>query len=150
MDRRSLPSACALLGLSMAFLPAAESSAKTLNSEIVPHEQARQDSADWGRIAVYFDGDTKGTRASFAATAELKPDSEIHPPHAHVEEEYLLVTKGAGIWVLGDKSFPAKAGDVLYAAPNVLHGIRSAPDSGLSFVVVKFAPRHTSPEPDAP
>jgi mannose-6-phosphate isomerase-like protein (cupin superfamily) len=150
MAGRSLLSACVFLGLLVPSLTASASDAKILNSDVVALKKARKDGGDWGRIAVYFEGDTLGTRASFAATAELKPDSEVHPPHEHIEEEYLLVTKGAGTWVLGDKSFPAKAGDMLYAAPNVLHGIRSANDSGLTFVVVKFAPRTPLPEPDTP
>jgi mannose-6-phosphate isomerase-like protein (cupin superfamily) len=150
MAGRSLMRACVFLGLLVPSLTASASDAKILNSDVVPLKKARKDGSDWGRIAVYFERDTLGARASFAVTVELKPDSEVNPPHEHVEEECLLVTKGAGTCVLSDKSFPAKAGDMPYTAPNVLHGIRSAKDSGLTFVEVKFAPRIPLPEPDTP
>jgi mannose-6-phosphate isomerase-like protein (cupin superfamily) len=129
--------ACALAGAAVAPLAAQN----IITSAVVAEEDARNDKGDWGSITAYFEGTTAGTSDSLAATVRLKPDSEIHPPHRHAEEEYLFVTEGAGIWVLGDKKFPAKAGDMLYAAPDALHGIRSGKDSGLTFVIVKFAPR---------
>lgn len=115
-----------------------------VRSGVTSADAARTETADWGSITVYTEGETAGTTSSLSAVATIKPDSEIHPPHSHVEEEYLLVTSGTGTWTLGERDFPAKAGDMLYAAPNVLHGIRSSKDGPLTFVVVKFTPKPTT------
>jgi mannose-6-phosphate isomerase-like protein (cupin superfamily) len=118
-------------------------------SQVVSAEEARNDKGDWGSITVYFEGETRGVRDNFAATAILNPGAEIHAPHEHAEEEYLLVTEGAGIWVLGEKSFPAKAGDMLYSAPWVYHGLRNGNEGPMKFVVWKFSAKGV-PEPTPP
>ena len=56
---------------------------------------------------------------------DLKPGQEPHPPHAHVDEEFLYLVEGSGTWFLNGKTIPAKTGDVLYTAPNDLHGIKN-------------------------
>jgi mannose-6-phosphate isomerase-like protein (cupin superfamily) len=114
------------------------SAAADTESKVVTAAAARNDAGDWGAITVYFEGETRGVRDNFAAAISLNPGAEIHPPHEHAEEEYLLITEGAGTWVLGDQSFSARAGDMLYAAPWVNHGLRNGTDGPMKFVVWKF------------
>jgi quercetin dioxygenase-like cupin family protein len=68
---------------------------------------------------------------------ELKAGSEPHPPHQHVDEEFLYVLEGSGTWFLNGKEIPAKTGDVLYTAPNDIHGIRAGA-APLRFFVAKW------------
>jgi mannose-6-phosphate isomerase-like protein (cupin superfamily) len=46
--------------------------------------------------------------------------------------------EGDGTWTLGDKTSPAHAGDILYSAPGVLHGIKNTSDKPLKWLVVKW------------
>lgn len=105
---------------------------------VIAREAARTDEGPWGRIWVYAEGETHGSRKLFAGRIELKPGAEIHPPHDHAEEEFLLVISGEGSWVVEDKAMPAKAGDLLYARPGDLHGISAAPGSQLTFFIWKW------------
>jgi len=70
--------------------------------------------------------------------AVIKPGMEIHPPHQHAEEEYLMVTEGQGTWHLNGKTFAAQKGDILYAAPWDVHGIKNTGTTPLTFVVWKW------------
>ena len=107
-------------------------------SKVVTANQAAPTRGDWGEILTYYHGETRGTRDVYVGIATIKPSSEPHPAHVHAEEEYLLITEGTGTWTLKDKSFPAKAGDMLYAAPWDYHGIRNTGSTTLKFVVWKW------------
>ena len=109
-----------------------------LSTQVFSLESAGFDEGPWGTIHVYHEGDTDGTRQIFAAKITLKPGMEVHPPHKHVEEEYLLVASGNGTWTVGTQTFPAKAGDLLYAAPWDNHGIISGGDEPMVFYVWKW------------
>ncbi len=86
----------------------------------------------------YFTKPTFGTQDALTGVAVIEPGKEIHPPHIHAEEEYLMVVEGEGVWSLKDKDIPAKAGDILYAAPWDSHGIRNTGKIPLKFVVMKW------------
>jgi mannose-6-phosphate isomerase-like protein (cupin superfamily) len=85
-----------------------------------------------------LEGETYGLRDALAATAVLKPGQQIHPPHQHAEEEFLVVTEGSGEWHLAGKDFPAAKGDAIYAEPWLVHGIRNSGTTPLTFVVMKW------------
>jgi quercetin dioxygenase-like cupin family protein len=109
-----------------------------LPTSVMPQSAARFDQGPWGSIWVYSEGTSANSQDMFKARIELKPGAEIHPPHQHSEDEYLLVISGRGRWTLGDKHFEANAGDLLYARPGDLHGIVAAADSELTFFVWKW------------
>lgn len=85
-----------------------------------------------GNVATY------GTKDVTTGTLSILPNHEAHPPHKHVEEEYLFVTKGSGTWSINGKEFEAKAGDLLYASPWDLHGIFNSDTVDLEFYFVKW------------
>ncbi|MDQ2043594.1 cupin domain-containing protein [Pseudoalteromonas sp. 20-92] len=70
--------------------------------------------------------------------AVIKPNNEIRPAHQHPDEEYLMILEGSGTWTLNGKSQPAHTGDILFAAPNDVHGIYNNADVPLKFVVVRY------------
>jgi mannose-6-phosphate isomerase-like protein (cupin superfamily) len=92
----------------------------------------------WGELRAHFEGETYGLRDALAATAVLKPGQQIHPPHQHAEEEFLIVAEGSGEWHLDGKDFPAAKGDAIYAEPWVVHGIKNTGTTPLTFVVMKW------------
>jgi hypothetical protein len=69
----------------------------------------------------------------------LKPGQEPHPPHRHAEEEFLILAEGTGTWHLDGKEIPARKGDVAYAAPGVMHGVKNTGDGPLTYYMVKWA-----------
>ncbi len=81
--------------------------------------------------------------------AVVKPGESVHPAHRHAEEEYLVITEGSGRWYLDGKEFPARKGDVLYAAPWVMHGLVNTGDVPLTFFVTKWRSKGVQP-PEAP
>ena len=107
-------------------------------SAIRSEKEARRADFDWGTLHTYYDSATYGTRDGLAAVAVIKPGREIHPPHQHAEEEFLMVVEGEGTWSLSGRERPARTGDMQYAAPWDLHGIRNTGRTPLRFVVWKW------------
>lgn len=107
-------------------------------SDIIAQEKAIQEDFEWGTLYTYFQGESYGTQDGLAAVAVIKAGQEIHPPHEHAEEEYLMVLEGEGTWHLKGEERPAKKGDMLYAAPWDIHGITNTGATPLTFVVWKW------------
>ncbi len=114
-------------------------------SAIRSQQEARREDADWGTLYTYFDAESHGTRDGLAAVAVIKPGREIHPPHRHAEEEYLMVVEGQGTWHLNGRDRPARAGDMQYAAPWDVHGIKNTGAAPLRFVVWKWNSKGVAP-----
>ncbi len=94
-----------------------------------------------GKAAVFIDGETAGTRSMHVGRFLLNPGAEPHPPHRHVEEELLIVTRGSGEIYCNGKTYPVKPGAVMYTDPNVEHGIKNTGDRPIEFYWVKYVPR---------
>jgi mannose-6-phosphate isomerase-like protein (cupin superfamily) len=114
-------------------------------SAIRTQAEARREDAAWGTLYTYFEGESYGTRDGLAAVAVIRPGQEIHPPHEHAEEEYLMVLEGEGTWHLNGRERPASAGDMQYAAPWDVHGIRNTGRVPLRFVVWKWNSKGVAP-----
>jgi mannose-6-phosphate isomerase-like protein (cupin superfamily) len=120
-----------------------------IRTSVVPQKDAPAHRGDWGVMRPYFVGQTDATRNVFVATATVEPGKAVHHAHRHVEEEYLLITKGSGTWHLDGREFPAETGDMLYVAPWIYHGIRNTGTEPLEFVVFKYHGKGV-PAPDRP
>ena len=113
--------------------------ATALKSGVVPAAQAAvADSGAWGEFRRSFAGPSPASADVLAGIGDIKAGTENHPPHTHVDEEFLYLADGSGTWTLGDKQIPAKAGDTLYAEPNVPHGFKNTSDKPARFFVVKW------------
>ncbi len=123
-------------------------------SSIVSAETVDIAANDWGEFLPYFTEDTHALSPVLVGVARIMPGSQIHPPHRHADEEYLMVTKGRGTWSLNGVESVAKEGDILFARSWDYHGIRAAHDSPLEFVVFKYSakssPMATDPDPSLP
>jgi len=117
--------------------------AQVLATQILSADTAKTSDEEWGRFVEYFSGETEGVVDLLSGTAAIKPGMEIHPPHKHAEEEFLMVLEGKGTWTLGDKDFPAKKGDMLYSKGWDLHGIKNTGDTVLKFVFWKWHSKGT-------
>lgn len=140
-------------GKTIVFVTALIGTAVTANAAddnqtttIVTEKDAVIDKAHWGHFKSYFKGQTFGTVNSLAGVAVIQPGMEIHPPHKHEEEEYLMVLDGSGQWHVNGKDISAKAGDMLYAKPWDIHGIKNTGDTPLKFVVWKWGTKGKIPQ----
>lgn len=131
-----VPLACALSFAAGVAVSGAGSSQQP--SAIVSKAAAKKDDFAWGSLYTYYEGESYGTKDGLTAVAVIKPGQEIHPPHDHAEEEYLMVIDGAGEWHLNGKDSPAVAGDIQYAKPWDVHGIKNTGSTPLTFVVWKW------------
>lgn len=94
-----------------------------------------------GKAAVYFDGETAGTRSLQVGRFLLDPGAEPHPPHRHADEELLIVTRGQGEITCDGKRYPVRPGAVMFTDPNVEHGIRNTGSRPIEFYWIKYIPR---------
>lgn len=115
------------------------------SSAIRAQGEATAEHHEWGTFHTYFSGQSYGTTDALAGVALLKPGFEIHPPHQHAEEEYLTVIEGEGTWHLNGREQRAVAGDMLYAAPWDMHGVKNTGATPLRFVVWKWNSRGVAP-----
>lgn len=111
---------------------------KALPTSVVTEGKAKTENFDWGSLTTYYAGESFGTKDGLWAIAVIKPGQEIHPPHTHAEEEFLMVLEGSGTWHLKGKDFTAKIGDTMYSEPWDIHGIKNTGDVPLKFVVWKW------------
>lgn len=122
-------------------------------SEIRSEASVTVDNADWGSFLPYFTQDTHVLSPVLVGVAKIDAGQQIHPPHRHADEEYLMVTKGRGFWSLNGVETEANEGDILFARAWDYHGIRAAEDSPLEFVVFKYSGKDkapTDPNPELP
>jgi len=107
-------------------------------SAIVSQSEGEREDFEWGSFIKYFTSDTLSIKDVLVGVALIKPGHEIHPPHQHIEEEYLMVTEGEGEWMINGEIRPAKPGDILYTAPWEWHGITNTGETTMTFVVWKW------------
>jgi quercetin dioxygenase-like cupin family protein len=132
-------------GLAVPALHAQTPAKGPISSARVSWADAPATKADWGELRALFEGETYGLGGALAAVAVLKPGQQIHPPHQHADEEFLIVTDGSGRWHLDGKEFAAAKGDAIYAAPWVVHGITNTGGAPLTFVVFKWNAKGVKP-----
>ena len=136
-------SGVALLATAIVFLMesfSGMSPSKGIESQIFTRDYARAVIDSWGQMDIYTSGETEtfGTQKMFTALTDVLPGESVHPSHRHGEEEFLVITRGAGIWSLKGESIPAKTGDMLYANPWDFHGLVNTGTDTLTFFVIKW------------
>lgn len=108
-------------------------------SRLMSPKEAPVEEYEWGTFRRYYDeATTFGTRDTLVAEAVIKPGYETHPPHQHVQEEFMMVTEGEGIMYLKGKEIPTRKGDMLYTSPWDWHGIKNTGTEPMKFVVFKW------------
>jgi (S)-ureidoglycine aminohydrolase len=55
----------------------------------------------------------------------LDPGRVSHAPHTHRQEEIILLRKGEVEMQIGDKFYPASAGDLIFLSSGVLHALKN-------------------------
>ncbi|MBM3810505.1 MAG: cupin domain-containing protein [Acidimicrobiia bacterium] len=119
-----------------AFLPPA--AAASLPNATLSAKQAKLTKEPFGDLLIYFDGPTHQLKSMTAGSLRLNPGATPHPPHQHPEEEFLLVTEGAGEISLEGKLTKVGPGSMMYCAAGKLHGILNTGKTPLLFYFYKW------------
>jgi uncharacterized cupin superfamily protein len=67
--------------------------AQELVSALVSQVHARLEPGPVGEHRVYFQGSTEGLKNLIVGSLALKPGKQPHPPHAHVDEELIVLVE---------------------------------------------------------
>ena len=70
----------------------------------------------------------------------LLPGKQPHDPHRHEHEEFIFLREGPFDWLIDGAREPAGPGEILYAASNVLHGMRNTGTTPASYFVLAIGP----------
>ncbi len=111
-----------------------------VNSADVKMEPANWEGKPTGKAGVILNGETAGTRSMQVGRFLLDPGAEPHPPHRHPDEEIMIVAHGTGQILCDGKSYDVRPGAVMYADPNVEHGIKNTGTRPIEFYWIKYLP----------
>ena len=140
--------------LALNYSSNSEISRESIDSQIIPRAETRRNTRDWGVMDMYTYGNTYtyGTENMLTALADVLPGKSAHPAHRHAGEEFLLITRGTGVWSLNDREFEANPGDLLYVSPWEMHGLVNTGEDTLTFFVIRWEnqgiPSPAEPEGD--
>ena len=120
-----------------ARLPGA-TGAKLLPNTTLEPSQASVTHEPFGDLAIYYTGSTDQVQSMTAGSLRLKPGMSPHPPHQHPEEEFMVITEGAGEILVDGKTTKVAPGSMMYCAAGKLHGIVNTGQSPLLFYFYKW------------
>ncbi|MGA2739043.1 MAG: cupin domain-containing protein [Bryobacteraceae bacterium] len=112
--------------------------ARTLPNAVVDPRSATLTHETFGDQRIYFDGPTGQLKSMTAGSLCLKPGMSPHPPHQHPEEEFMVVTEGAGEISVEGKVTKVAPGSMMYCAGGKLHGIVNTGQRPLLFYFYKW------------
>ena len=121
----------------------ARTSGALLRSSVVKAESIQPEGAAPGAKAyVHFNGPTEQLAALASGLVTLEPGAQPHPPHRHPEEEIMIVGEGTGEFFLDGVTTQVKAGDMVFAEANVLHGVKNTGETRMTFYFIKLMGKH--------
>ncbi|WP_406700979.1 cupin domain-containing protein [Singulisphaera sp. Ch08] len=113
-------------------------------SQTVPLDQVKMSPFSYegkpvGQVGVYLEGDTPKSSKFVTGRFVLDPGQTPHAPHAHVEEEVMVIESGQGEIFCDGKTTKVGPGSVMFTTPNDSHGIINTGKSPLVFYFIKWA-----------
>jgi len=111
--------------------------AKLPNATLDP-KQAKLTKEPFGHLLIYFNGPTDQLKLMTAGSLRLNAGATPHPPHQHPEEEFMVITEGAGEISMEGKITKVGPGSMMYCAAGKLHGIVNTGKTPLLFYFYKW------------
>jgi quercetin dioxygenase-like cupin family protein len=133
-NRREMIQAVAL---SAPFALPAEAAAELANTVVSP-SQAEHSVESYGEVWRYFNASTGQLSSLASGSFRLKPGAAPHPPHAHPEEEIVLVTEGTGELSIEGEKTEAAQGSMMFCAANRTHEIVNTGKTPMTFYFWKW------------
>ena len=109
-----------------------------LPSTVLGRDQTTVTHETFGDLAIYFSGPTAQVESMTAGSLRLKSGMSPHAPHQHPEEEFMVITEGAGEIVVDGKTTKVSPGSMMYCAAGTLHGIVNTGKDPLLFYFYKW------------
>jgi quercetin dioxygenase-like cupin family protein len=107
-------------------------------SAVLDASQLSPESRPYGERKVYIEGSTNELKNLLVSRVTLKAGLSPHPPHSHPDGEILVVAEGTGEGTIEGKVSRLQPGSVLYAEPNVLHGLVNTGTSPMIYYVFRW------------
>jgi mannose-6-phosphate isomerase-like protein (cupin superfamily) len=114
---------------------------RTVNLDQVKMAVYKDQGNPVGQIGLYVQGETPGCSSLVTGRFTIDPGKSPHAPHAHEDEEILIIATGQGEIICDGKTTKVVPGSVMYSTPNVAHGINNTGQEPLTFYFVKWIPR---------
>ena len=128
--------AAAALSPFAAALPMA--AAAGLPNVTLDPQKARLQKEPFGDLRIYFEGPTGQLKSMTAGSLLLKAGMTPHAPHQHPEEEFMVITEGAGEISMEGKITKVAPGSMMYSSAGQLHGIVNTGKTPLLFYFYKW------------
>lgn len=96
-----------------------------LSNVVMDAAKVRTQKSPFGELKIFFDGPTEQLKSMTGGSLLLYAGQEPHPPHAHPEEEFMLITEGTGTLMVDGKTYPVGPGSMMYCAANKSHHIKA-------------------------
>ena len=122
----------------LAMAARVEAAGLKLPSTTLGPDQTTVTHESFGDLAIYFSGPTEQVASMTAGSLRLKPGMSPHAPHRHPEEEFMVITEGAGEIVVDGKTTKVAPGSMMYCAAGALHGIVNTGKDPLLFYFYKW------------
>lgn len=133
-----MPNRRDLLKVAPFFAAIAAAQGAKLPNATMSAAQAKLIKEPFGDHRVYFDGPTDQLKAMTAGSLRLNPGATPHPPHDHPEEEFMVITEGAGEILLDGQTTKIAPGSIMYSAAGKTHGILNTGKTPLTFYYFKW------------
>lgn len=111
----------------------------TVNLGAVEMKEFKADDKSVGKLGIYLSGDTPASTKFVTGRLVLDAGKSPHPPHAHPEEEVMIIESGTGEIFCDGKTTPVGPGSVMYTTPQSSHGIVNTGDKPIVFYFIKWA-----------
>ncbi|MBM3725970.1 MAG: cupin domain-containing protein [Acidobacteria bacterium] len=122
----------------LAALGALPMAGATLPNTVIDPKDAKLTREPFGDLLIFFNGPTQQVKSMTAGSLRLKAGMEPHPPHAHPEEEFMVITEGSGELLVDGKTVKVGPGSMMYCGANKTHGIRNTGKTLLLFYFYKW------------
>jgi len=109
-----------------------------LSNTVINASGAKVTHEAFGELRIYFQGATDQIQSMTAGSLSLKPGMSPHPPHQHPEEEFMVITEGAGEITVEGKPHQVGPGSMMYCASGHMHGITNTGQGPLLFYFYKW------------
>lgn len=68
----------------------------------------------------------------------LNKGNVSHPPHTHKQEEIIIVQSGKVSMLIGDKHYPAEAGDIVFLSSQIPHALENVGDGPTTYYAFQW------------
>lgn len=127
------------------MIPATPPAGPVLGSTVFDWAKLPATPTKVGEIRPFFDAATRTLDRLESHVTTLNPGEISHAPHAHADEELVIVREGTLEATINGVPHTAGAGSVFFFASHDRHGLRNPGAVRTSYHVIRIFPRDLAP-----